>query len=65
MTKGVVVLSARIELAASSLPRMRPTTELRQHVCFTGDPLTKGMPVAHRRTSDTLSYNFVNVGRFT
>jgi len=30
-----------------------------------GDPLTKGMPVAHRRTSDTLSYNFVNVGRFT
>ena len=41
-----MVLSERIELSASSLPRTRSTTELRQHLLATGFSLTKGMSVA-------------------
>lgn len=35
----VMVLPVRIELTTSALPRMRSTTELRQHVGMTGGPM--------------------------
>lgn len=58
----MMVLCARIELAASSLPRMRSTTELTQHLCATGFSLTKGLLVAHRCALDTLSFLFKTNG---
>jgi hypothetical protein len=35
-----MVLPVRIELTTSALPRMRSTTELRQHFCGGGAPMT-------------------------
>ena len=44
-----MVLPVRIELTTSALPRMRSTTELRQHFKRSGAPMTAGrarQPVA-------------------
>jgi hypothetical protein len=45
MLQEAMVLPVRIELTTSALPRMRSTTELRQHVVRRGAPMT-GRPFA-------------------
>ena len=46
--RGKMVLPVRIELTTSALPRMRSTTELRQHKPFAGEHprFSKAAPMA-------------------
>ena len=52
-----MVLPVRIELTTSALPRMRSTTELRQHVALSGDaalwPRTRHIVKASCRSAAT------------